>query len=215
MALTILEQRILDQEVIDWLDRDASDLESLWEQPGMAESCPPGVMPDSYLEHLKELSQLIECGEPVDPEELKVGLDYDWKDRQFQRSQHLMNQIFLAEDWETTLEERERQAGRPLPERQEQQRAITRLKALRDLREMLDEPESLDVNRNMWRLESLLMEYGSQSGWESQLAALEIAEAQKQGITDLPTIAQTGIDPEAESSATVEDGRTTIDPPTG
>ena len=36
MEMTKLEQQILNDEVVSFLDRDQDDLEALWDQPGIA-----------------------------------------------------------------------------------------------------------------------------------------------------------------------------------
>lgn len=182
MELTPLEQQILNQEVLDWLDREQSDLESMWGWPGMAENCPPGVMPDSYQEYLQELSQEeenIQAGE-ISVEELRPGVEMDWQDRYHQRWEHLHNLIYWAEDREITLEAQEEARGMPLPERETNRKILERWKAAQDLRQDLEEPKDLAVNREMWMLETLLAEYGHREDWENRLMTLEWEEGQRQ-----------------------------------
>jgi hypothetical protein len=194
MSLTPLEQQILNQEVLDWLDREQSDLESMWAWPGMAENCLPGVMPDSYQEYLQTLSEEaenIQAGE-ITVEELRPGVEMDWRDRMYQRQEHLHNLIYWAEDQEITLEAQEEARGMPLPEREANQMKLHRWQLSQDLRSDLEEPKDIAVNREMWMLETLLAEYGHREEWENRLMTLEWEEGQRQ---DHPLTAESTTEP--------------------
>ena len=211
MKMTPLEQQILHQEVVDWLDRETSDPETLWALPGMAENCPPGTPPEFYQSHLRKLREAtmeLEDGQEIDPEYLDSGVYYDWKDRRMIRDQHLDNQILAMEEREIDLESREKTLGMPLPELATLRKEIRQWKALQRLRLDMTEPADLAVNREMWMLEHLLMQYGSEPQREARLKELELTEARKQGMGDLVTTAETGT--ETEDQTPVQDSRETL-----
>lgn len=188
MEMTKLEQQILNDEVTDFLDLDQSDLEALWSQPGIAESCPPGVFPDTWMDYLTDLREAVldddqETLEVVQERRPQPNSDKSWRDRQFDRDWHLMNQILAQDDSMTEMEVQEEETGQT-PELLPAQRDILKaMKKHQHLRNLLDEPQNQDRNRSMWRLESLLVEYGHQDDWETALRALEMQEFQEQGLS--------------------------------
>ncbi|WP_414041553.1 hypothetical protein ACJU26_05685 [Acidithiobacillus sp. M4-SHS-6] len=195
MEMTELEQQILNDEVISFLDRDQSDLETLWNQPGIAESCPPGVFPDTWMDYLTDLREATMASD--DPEELREtieivqeqrpepGGDKDWRDRQWDRNWHLMNMIsaYNNRDEILMMEVEEDETGQTSPALTEHRKSLKHMKYHQHLRSLLDEPRNMDRNRQMWRLESLLVEYGHQDDWETELRTLETLEFQEQGLS--------------------------------
>ena len=197
MEMTKLEQQILNDEVVSYLDRDQDDLESLWNQPGIAESCPPGVLPDTWMGYLTDLREAVTDG---DQETLEVvrdrrpqqGSDKSWRERQFDRDWHLMNMSQAQDDSMTEMEVQEEETGQTPEALPEQRKILKAMKERLHLRSLLDEPQDLDRNRQMWRLESLLAEYGHQDDWETALQALEMEEFREQGLLDNPEDGEVG-----------------------
>jgi hypothetical protein len=188
MEMTKQEQQILNDEVITFLDRDQSDLAALWNQPGIAESCPPGVIPDTWITYLTDLREAkldkdSEWMEILQEDRPTQGADKNWQERQNERDWHLMNRIQAQDNSMTEMEVQEEETGQT-PEALPGQREILKtMKKHQHLRNLLDEPQDLDRNRQMWRLESLLVEYGHQDDWETSLQALEMQEFQEQGLS--------------------------------
>ncbi|MBU2764686.1 hypothetical protein HAP94_00390 [Acidithiobacillus ferrivorans] len=188
MEMTKLEQQILNDEVMTFLDRDQSDLEDLWNQPEIAESCPPGVLPDTWITYLTDLREAkldndSEWMEILQEDRPTQGSDKNWQERQNERDGHRMNQIYAQDDSMSEMEVQEEETGQT-PEALSAQREILKtMKKHQRLRNLLDEPQDLNRNRQMWRLESLLVEYGHQDDWETTLQALEMQEFQEQGLT--------------------------------
>ena len=188
MEMTQLEQQILNDEVTSFLDRDQSDLEALWNQPGIAQSCPPGVLPDTWMDYLTDLREAVLDGdqetlEAIQESRPQPDSDKSWRERQHERDWHLMNQIFVQDDSMLELEVQEEETGQT-PEALSTQRDILKaMKQHQHLRSLLDEPQDQDRNRQMWRLESLLVEYGHRDDWETSLRALEMEEFREQGLT--------------------------------
>ena len=100
----------------------------------------------------------------------------------------------------TEMEVQEEETGQTPEALPEQREILNTMKKHHHLRSLLDEPQDLDRNRQMWRLESLLVEYGHQDDWETALQTLETQEFQEQGLSV--------DDPEDEE---VEDGETTLE----
>jgi hypothetical protein len=188
MEMTKLEQQILNDEVMTFLDRDQSDLEDLWNQPEIAESCPPGVLPDTWITYLTDLREAkldndSEWMEILQEDRPTQGSDKNWQERQNELDGHRMNQIYAQDDSMSEMEVQEEETGQT-PEALSAQREILKtMKKHQRLRNLLDEPQDLNRNRQMWRLESLLVEYGHQDDWETTLQALEMQEFQEQGLT--------------------------------
>lgn len=188
MEMTKLEQQILNDEVMTFLDRDQSDLEDLWNQPEIAESCPPGVLPDTWITYLTDLREAkldndSEWMEILQEDRPTQGSDKNWQERQNERDGHRMNMIYTQDDSMSEMEVQEEETGQTPEALPEQREILKTMKKHQRLRNLLDEPQDLNRNRQMWRLESLLVEYGHQDDWETTLQALEMQEFQEQGLT--------------------------------
>ena len=210
MEMTKLEQQILNDEVVSFLDRDQDDLETLWDQPGIAESCPPGVFPDTWMSYLTKLrearldndSEALELAREHRPQ---PGSDKNWRERQFDRDWHLMNQIQAQDNSMTEMEVQEEETGQTPEALPEQREILKAMKEHQHLRSLLDEPQDLDRNRQMWRLESLLVEYGHQDDGETALQTLETQEFQEQGLP------AAGLTMDGSEDREVEDGETMLE----
>ena len=210
MEMTNLEQQILNDELVSFLDRDQDDLEALWDQPGIAESCPPGVLPDTWMSYLTKLrearldndSEALELAQEHRPQ---PGSDKNWRERQFDRDGHLANMISAQDDSMTEMEVQEEETGQTPEALPEQREILNTMKKHHHLRSLLDEPQDLDRNRQMWRLESLLVEYGHQDDWEAALQTLETQEFQEQGLS------AAGLSVDDPEDGEVEDGRTMLE----
>lgn len=189
MELTKLEQQILNDEIQISLDQDQSDLESCWNQPGIAESCPPGVMPDTWMNYLTDLREATLSADKEEEIEIvqecrpEAGSWKNWQERQNDRDWHLMNMIQAEDERMTPLEVQEEETGQTPAALSAYRESLKKLKDHQYMRNLLDEPTDLERNRQMWRLESLLADYGHEDDWETALQELERTEFQEQGVT--------------------------------
>ena len=105
----------------------------------------------------------------------------------------------------TEMEVQEEETGQTPQALPEQREILNTMKKHQHLRSLLDEPQDMDRNRQMWRLESLLVEYGHQDDGETALQTLETQEFQEQGLP------AAGMTMDGSEDREVEDGETTLE----
>lgn len=171
-------------------DQGDWDWDVLIAQDWVRKYCPPGVAPDHWAAFLEELDQMdTEDMDDTEIQEMmpKPGSYKDWQERMGDRTESLHNQItalglsdtlcHLEVEAEKDPENREKQQAV-----QEAQQPMNALKAHLWRYRQLDEPENLDRNREMWMLECLIYQMGSEEELEQALQTLEKAEMAAQNI---------------------------------
>ncbi|MDR7927231.1 hypothetical protein RIE95_09595 [Acidithiobacillus thiooxidans] len=171
-------------------DQGDWDWDVLIAQDWVRKYCPPGVAPDHWAAFLEELDQMdTEDMDDTEIQEMmpKPGSYKDWQERMQDRMNTLYNQI-EAMNMSDEICHLEVEAEKD-PENHEKQQAL--LKAQQPMNHLkahlwryrqLEEPENLNRDREMWMLECLIYQMGSEEELEQALQTLEKAEMETQDI---------------------------------